>query len=64
MYNTEEDEDQGGEIFPEAIALVERKFTDDLKKWKKNWSINVPDKRSDIIPLNKRKNHFKDKKGK
>lgn len=64
VSNTEEDEDQGGEIFSEAIDLVGRKFNDDFKKLDGKWMTNVPYKISDISPLNKSKYDFKDNKGK
>lgn len=64
VYNTEEDEGQGGEILLEVIALVGRKLNNCLKKRDRQWRKNVLDKVSDISPLNKTKDDYKPNKGK
>ena len=64
VSKTKEYEDHGEEIISKAIALVERKFNKSLRRLNRNWSTNIPNKVSDISPLNKSKNDHKPNKGK
>lgn len=64
MSNTKDLEDQGGESLLEAITLVGRKFNKALRRLDKNLRTNVPDKVSDISPLNKSKNGHEPNRGK